>query len=188
MNLRILFTSLVLFFALSVSAQSPSAGILETVLKNFYKNEKVIVKGRQQLLFLYCDKANNNEEIFETVQNLKLNAAAAKEIRQQVLSDVQPANWQAELEAIYKTGQSQLRQKINDCLSVEHYQERRAKLNLNNQRLMIVSKPVLFGNGSKALVKVTFYRSIEHNNGSVLLMEQTAAGWIIKEHLNSWST
>ncbi|MBD3582454.1 hypothetical protein [Flavobacterium selenitireducens] len=188
MKLRTLFTLAALVFTASVFAQSPSAGILATIVKHYYKNEKVVVKGRQQLLFLYCEKANNNEEIFEAVQNLKLPAQSVKQIRQQVNTDTQPANWQTELEAVYEGDETKIRQKINDCLSVEQYQERRAKLNLNNQRLMIVSKPVLFENGEKALVKVTFYRSIEHNNGSVLLMHKTASGWIIKEHLNSWST
>lgn len=188
MKLRTLFTLAALVFTASVFAQSASTGILETIVKNYYKNEKIVVKGRQQLLFLYCEKANNNEEIFEAVQNLKLAAAEVKSIRNQVNSDVQAANWQSELESIYSADQTKIQQKINDCLSVEQYQERRAKLNLNNQRLMIISKPVFFEKGNKALVKVTFYRSIEHNSGSVLLLQKNESGWIIKEHLNPWST
>jgi len=185
---RTLFTIVFAFFGMSAYAQSQSSGILETIVRNFYKNEKIIVKGRQQLLFLYCGKANNNEEIFETLQDLKLPADVVRKIRSQVKSDVNPENWQAELDAIYAKDDTKIRQKINDCLSVEQYQEQRSRLNLNNQRLMIVSKPILFQNGTKALVKVAFYRNIEHNNGSVLLMENTASGWIIKDQLNSWST
>lgn len=190
MKLRVFLAVYILLAASNcVFAQrTESSHILETIVKNYYKNEKIVVKGRQQLLFFYCEKANNNEEIFEAVQGLKLAAAEVKRIRTTVNSDMQPANWQAELEAIYKDDQTRIRQKINDCLSVEQYQERRAKLNLNNQRLMIVSKPVLFENNTKALVKVTFYRTIEHNNGTVLLMEKTDSGWIIKDFLNSWST
>lgn len=189
MKLRAHLTLLFAITATIVSAQkSESAQILETIAKNYYKNEKVVVKGRQQLLFFYCEKPNNNEEIFEAVQGMKLAPATVKQIRQAVNSDVQQATWQAELESIYKDDQTKLQQKINDCLSVEEYQQRRSKLNLNNQRMMIVSKPILFENGKKALVKVTFYRSIEHNNGSVLLMEKTATGWTIKDFLNTWST
>lgn len=179
-----------IFLLLSTFApaqNTEATGILETIVRNYYKHEKIIVKGRQQLLFFFCDKANNNEEIFEAVQNLKLPPATAKQIRTAVLSDTAPANWQAELEAIYKSDASKLQSKINECVSVEQYQQMRARLNLNNQRLMIVSKPVFFG-PDKALVKVTFYRTIEHNSGSVLLMEKGNGAWTIKEQLNPWST
>ncbi|NUY80983.1 hypothetical protein HUK80_08765 [Flavobacterium sp. MAH-1] len=190
MKLRV-FLAVVILLSGSIGVfaqQKDSSRILETIVKNYYKNEKVVVKGRQQLLFFYCEKANNNEEIFEAVQGLKLATSEVKRIRTAVNSDTQPANWQVELEALYQDDQTKIQQKINDCLSVEQYQEKRAKLNLNNQRLMIVSKPVLFENNTKALVKVTFYRTIEHNNGSVLLMQKTDSGWIIKDFLNSWST
>ncbi|RZJ70944.1 hypothetical protein [Flavobacterium sp.] len=188
MNSKVFFTLVLAFFGGSVFGQSDAASILEVIAKNYYKNEKVVVKGRQQLLFTYCEKANNNEEIFEAVQGLKLPASEVKSIRNQVNTDIQPSSWLPELETIYKLDQTKLQQKINDCLSVEQYQERRAKLNLNNQRLMIVSKPVFFENGKKALVKVTFYRTIEHNNGAVLLLEKGENGWTIKDFLNSWST
>ena len=189
MKPKILSALLIFIFGTSVFAKkTESAQILETIAKNYYKTEKVIVKGRQQLLFFYCEKPNNNEEIFEAVQGLKLAPATVRQIRQTVNSDTQTANWQAELESIYKDDQTKLEQKINDCLSVEQYQERRAKLDLNNQRMMIVSKPIFFENARKALVKVTFYRTIEHNNGSVLLLEKTDAGWTIKDFLNTWST
>ncbi len=188
MKSRFLFTLVFALFGSSVFAQSDATSILETIVRNYYKNEKVVVKGRQQLLFTYCEKANNNEEIFEAVQGLKLPAAEVKNIRNQVNNDVQSVSWLPELETIYKSDQTKLQQKINDCLSVEQYQERRAKLNLNNQRLMIVSKPVFFENGKKALVKVTFYRTIEHNNGAVLLLEKSENGWTIKDFLNSWAT
>lgn len=192
MNFRIIPLLLSLLAMSPVSgqdaAQSDATGILGTVLRNYYKTEKPIYKGRQQLLFFFCGKANNNEEIFEAVQNLKLPAATAKHIRNTVASDTAPADWQAELQAIYKNDPTKLQMKINDCVSVEQYQERRARLNLNNQRLLIVSKPVLYDNAQKALVKVTFYRTIEHNNGSILLMEKVNGAWTIKEFLNSWST
>lgn len=189
MNLRTLLLLLFTLFFSRISAQETDAtGILRTILKNYYKTEKPVYKGRQQLLFFFCDKANNNEEIFEALQNLKLPAATNKQIRNTVLTDLSPASWQSELETIYKDDQTKLQMKINDCLLVDQYQERRAKLNLNNQRLMIVSKPVLYDNNAKALVKVTFYRTIEHNNGAVLRLEKVNGTWMIKEFLNEWAT
>ncbi|RZJ67093.1 MAG: hypothetical protein EOO50_07465 [Flavobacterium sp.] len=189
MSFRSFVIALFLIASSVLPAQETDAtGILRTILKNYYKTEKPVYKGRQQLLFFFCDKANNNEEIFEAVQNLKLPQATVKQIRNTVLTDLSPASWQQELEAIYKDDQTKLQMKINDCLLVEQYQERRAKLNLNNQRLMIVSKPVLYDNNSKALVKVTFYRTIEHNNGAVVRMEKINGVWTIKEFLNEWAT
>jgi hypothetical protein len=72
-------------------------------------------------------------------------------------------------------------------MDLESYQKYSTRLDLHNQRLLIVSKPIFFG-GAKALVKITFYRNIEHNNGSVLLMQKTAGAWEIVRDLNSWST
>jgi hypothetical protein len=53
---------------------------------------------------------------------------------------------------------------------------------------MIISKPIYFGNGNNALVKVAFYRSIEHNSGSYLLLEKVNGIWTIKDYLNKWAT
>jgi len=38
------------------------------------------------------------------------------------------------------------------------------------------------------LVKVVFYRNIEHNSGSILLLEKATSGWEIKEYLSPWAT
>lgn len=176
------------FFFQAAAAQNADTPIIKTILLTYYKNEKPVYKGRNQLLFFYCEKSNNNEEIFETVNQLKLPPNVSKQIRNQVNTNVAPQNWSAALEEIYATDQSSLKTKINSCLSLEEYHARQQKFNLNNQRLMIVSKPVFFANGNSALVKVVFYRNIEHNNGSVLLMEKTNNTWVIKEYLNAWST
>src|SRR5690606_2324484 len=108
--------------------------------------------------------------------------------RHQVTTDVKPENWQQSLDKIFETDKSQLAIKINQCQSVEGYHEKRKVLNLNNQRLMIVSKPVFYANGSRALIKVVFYRSIEHNSGSVVQMQKVGDKWQIKDFLNEWST
>jgi len=178
-----------LFVGRDVSAQqNPDTSILKTILVNYYKTEKAIYKGRNQLLFFYCEKSNNNEEIFETVNTLKLPSDAVRQIKKQVATDIAPETWAAELNEIYEVDKSNLKIKINSCLTLDEYQVKQKRFNLNNQRLMIVSKPVFYSNGNLALVKVVFYRSIEHNNGSVLLMEKSGDTWVIKELLNSWST
>jgi len=171
------------------SAQTTSdTPILKTILANYYKQEKPIYKGRNQLLFFFCDKSNNNEEIYETVNGLKLPPETVRDIKRQVNTDINPENWNSELNEIYAVDKSNLNIKINACLSLEEYQVRQKKYNLNNQRLMIVSKPIFYDNGKRALVKVVFYRSIKHNNGSVLLMEKVENNWVIKEYLNPWAT
>ena len=52
---------------------------------------------------------------------------------------------------------------------------------------MIVSKPIYFG-AKYVLIKVAFYRNIEHNSSSFLLMEKANSVWTIKEILNAWAT
>ena len=183
---RIFILSLLSIF--SATAQDPDTAILEQVVKHYYKNEKPVYKNRSQLLYMYCEKPNNNEELFETVNALKLPAAEVKKIRHQVTTDIKPENWQQSLDKIFETDKSQLAIKINQCQSVEGYHEKRKVLNLNNQRLMIVSKPVFYANGSRALIKVVFYRSIEHNSGSVVQMQKVGDKWQIKDFLNEWST
>jgi hypothetical protein len=73
-------------------------------------------------------------------------------------------------------------------LSFEEYKEVSEKYGENNQRLMIVSKPIYFSNTNFVLVKVAFYRNIEHNSGSFLLLEKTNGIWTIKEYINEWAT
>ncbi len=174
--------------AASLTAQDTDTAILEPIVKHYYKNEKPVYKNRSQLLYIYCDKPNNNEELFETVNSLKLPAAEVKNIRRQVRTDTKPENWRQALDKIFEADQSKLSIKINECQSVEGYNEKRAVLNLNNQRLMIVSKPVFYANNTHALVKVVFYRSIEHNSGSVLQMQKVGDKWQIKDFLSKWAT
>ena len=172
-----------------MSAQQVSdTPILKAILANFYKTEKPIYKGRNQLLYFYCEKSNNNEEIFETINGMNLPPAVAKQIRNNVATDLAPENWAKELEEIYATDKTNLNIKINACLSLEEYQTKQKRFNLNNQRLMIVSKPIFYSDNKKVLVKVVFYRSIEHNNGSVILLENDNGNWVIKDFLNAWST
>lgn len=170
-----------------MAAQQSDTAILRSILAHYYKNEKPVYKGRSQLLYFFCEKPNNNEEIFETINKLTLSAADLKQIRHSVNTDTNPENWRADLDEIYSGDNTNLNIKINACLSVDEYHEKRKVLNLNNQRLMIVSQPIFYGQ-NMALAKVVFYRSIEHNNGSVLLLEHIGGQWVIRDFLNPWAT
>lgn len=186
--MKFLISSVFFLVTFSLTAQDTDVAILKSVLKHYYKNEKPVYKGRSQLLYLYCDKPNNNEELFETVNKMKLPAKEVAKIRQQVKTDLKPEDWQSALDKIYESDKTQLSIKINECQSVDGYHEKRKVLNLNNQRLMIVSKPVFYANNTLALVKVVFYRSIEHNNGSVVVMQKVGNEWQIKDFLSKWAT
>ncbi len=178
------FLILSMLFCLPMAAQDPA--ILKTILSHYYQNEKVIVKNRNQLLFFFCDKPNNSEELFETVNALKLKPETVAAIRRQIATDVAPENWAADYDRALPP-EHPLRAKINDCQSLDAYQEKQRRFNLNNQRMLIVHKPVFFEK-TRALVKIVFYRTIEHNSGSVLLMEKQGENWVIREKLNNWST
>ncbi len=183
-----LYILLFLIFPLVVTAQHPEdTAVLKTILHRYYKTEKPVYKGRSQLLYLYCQRANNNEELVEAIQGTAIPKDFKQEIRAKI-ADWSEKDWLAELESIYQTDQTNLRQKISKCLTLEQYQEVSGRLNLNNQRLMIVSKPLYYSKSNIALVKVTFYRNIEHNSGAVLLLEKTNGHWTIKDYLNAWST
>jgi len=180
--------SLLLLFSVFVSFAQDQSGILKTILETYYKNEKPVVKGRAQFLYLYCDKANNNEELFETINALKLPEAEAKALKKQVTTDKAEQNWSGELASIFASGNQSLKSKVNECLALERYQTKQKQSRFNNQRLLIISKPVFYRDGETALVKVVFYRSIEHNYGSVLLMRKNGDLWEISSQLNSWET
>ena len=65
-----LLNFLVCFFIshLAVYGQeTENAAILKVIFSKYYKNEKVITKGRLQLLNFYCNKAPNNEEVLEVI-------------------------------------------------------------------------------------------------------------------------
>lgn len=186
--MKLLFFISFIFFQNSFGQETPNASVLKVILKKYYKTEKPVYKGRSQLLYFYCDKTNNNEELVEAIKNKKLPTDFLKEIKSKINSDTNSQDWASELNEIYATDKSMLKQKINDCQSLDNYHVLSKKLQLNNQRLMIVSKPLFYSKGNIVLVKITFYRNIEHNNGVVLLMEKTDNEWVIKEELNVWAT
>jgi len=175
------------FIPVASSQAHDDSQILSTILHRYYKTEKPVYKGRSQLLYLYCSRANNNEELVEAIQGTQIPTDFKNEIRSKI-TDLTEIDWLTALEEVYVTDKTNLKQKINECLTLEKYHEVSKRLNLNNQRLMIISKPLYYSKSNIALVKVTFYRSIEHNSGSVLLLEKTNGNWTIKDYLNPWST
>lgn len=180
---------LVTFFLFdsTLYAQKYDPEILEIILQHYYKNEKPVYKNRSQLTYFYCEKPNNNEELFETVRLLKLNPKETLAIRRQVETNTQVATWEQALETVYANNNAQISIKVNKCLTLDEYNATRNP-RVNNQRLMILSKPIFYKNQTHALVKVVFYRNIEHNSGSVVHLQKEAGKWVIKEFLNEWAT
>lgn len=182
---RLLFFFIFILFASGANAQNDSE-ILKIILSEYYKTEKVVVKDRTQFLFLYCEKPNNNEQIFETLNDMNLPKSTIAKLKKEALTDTKPETWQTNLDELYSSGKFSIKNKVNSCFSLDEYQIEYKKRNVNNQRLMIISKPLYYGN--HAIVKVVFYRTIEHNNGSVLHLEKINNKWVISESLNPWST
>jgi hypothetical protein len=178
-----------LFFINTVSVLSQeieNAAILKVIFTKYYKTEKVIVKGRLQLLSFYCNKAPNNEEVLEVISGNELLKKNAAEIKKQIVFVNE--NWSEAYNLLFDNQNQYLKSKINACVTLEEFQEISKQYGENNQRLLIVNKPIYFLKNQFALVKVSFYRNIEHNSGRFLLLEKVNEQWIIREYLNEWAT
>ncbi|MEO5778067.1 MAG: hypothetical protein ABIQ27_14290 [Flavobacterium sp.] len=188
--MKTLYLLIIAFFintAAVFSQETDNAAILKIIFSKYYKDEKIIAKGRLQLLSFYCRKAPNNEEVLEVISKSDLLKNNKAEIKKQIDITVDE-DWSAAYNMLFDNQNQYLKSKVNDCLSLEEFQADYAKHGENNQRLMIISKPIYFGDGNNALVKVAFYRSIEHNSGSYLLLEKVNGIWTIKDYLNKWAT
>lgn len=185
--IRLKLTFLILvFFQIGFSQEVENAAVLKVLLKKAYNNEKVIVKNRLQLLSFYCNKAPNNEETLDVINDnlfLKKNAAALKK---QINPTIQE-DWSKEFSILFTNQHQFLKSKVNDCLSLEEFQKVSDRNGENNQRLLIISKPMFF-NGNYCLVKVAYYRSIVRNSFCFYLMEKKAGVWTIIETLNEFSS
>ena len=178
-----------LFFINSTSVLSQeieNAAILKVIFTKYYKTEKVIVKGRLQLLNFYCNKAPNNEEVLEVISGNELLKKNGVEIKKQILFVNE--NWSEAYNLLFDNQNQYLKSKVNACVTLEEFQEISKQYGENNQRLLIINKPIYFLKNQFALVKVAFYRNIEHNSGRFLLLEKVNEQWIIKEYLNEWAT
>jgi hypothetical protein len=163
-----------------------NAAILKVIFTKYYKTEKVIVKGRLQLLSFYCNKAPNNEEVLEVISGNELLKKNTAEIKKQIVFVNE--NWSEAYNILFDNQNQYLKSKVNACVTLEEFQEISKQYGENNQRLLIVNKPIYFLKNQFALVKVAFYRNIEHNSGRFLLLEKVNEQWIIKEYLNEWAT
>lgn len=177
---------LLLTFQLGFSQEIENAAILKVLLTKAYANEKVIVKNRLQLLSLYCNKAPNNEETFEVIKGNDLLKKNADAIKKQIDITINE-DWSKEFNILFTNQHQFLKSKVNNCLSLEEFQNLSTKYGENNQRMMIISKPMYFAT-NYSLVKVAFYRNIVHNSFCFYLFEKKNGAWTIIETLNEWST
>jgi hypothetical protein len=122
-------------------------------------------------------------EVISGNELLKKNAA---EIKKQIVFVNE--NWSEAYNLLFDNQNQYLKSKVNACVTLEEFQEISKQYGENNQRLLIVNKPIYFLKNQFALVKVAFYRNIEHNSGRFLLLEKVNEQWIIKEYLNEWAT
>jgi hypothetical protein len=172
---------------IAFAQDADNAAILKIIFSKYYKNEKVIAKGRLQLLSFYCKKAPNNEEVLEVISKNELLKKNAAEIKKQIVITIDE-DWSAAYNILFDNQNQYLKSKVNACLSFEEYKVVSDRYGENNQRLMIVNKPIYFANDNFALVKIAFYRNIEHNSGSFMLLEKINGVWTVKEYLNEWAT
>ena len=184
--LKILFVFL-LISSVAFAQETDNAAILKIIFTKYYKNEKVIAKGRLQLLSFYCKKAPNNEEVLEVISKSDLLKKNASEIKKQIIIGIDE-DWFAAYNILFDNQNQYLKSKVNACLSFEEFKVVSDREGENNQRLMIVNKPIYFASNNFALVKIAFYRNIEHNSGSFMLLEKVNGIWTIKEYLNEWAT
>jgi hypothetical protein len=174
------------FVTIGYSQENQDKDLLKFLLTKYYQNEKVIVKNRLQFLSFYCNKAPNNEETLEVINKSGLLKQNAAEIKKQINIHLNE-DWSAELNSIFDNQNQYLKRKVNNCVTYDEFHKISKRFNDNNQRLMIVSKPIYFAK-KYGLVKVTFYRNIEHNYGCYFLFENANNTWTIKEILNEWET
>ena len=166
-----------------------TAAVFKTVLNYYYKNEKPVYKNRGQLLYLYCTQAKPNEELLEALKTANLPQDFRNEIKQKIAMPGATKDWTYELKQLpEKDPLLFTNKKTHDCVSLDKFQEIRNRLQLNNQRLLIITEPLFNLKQNSVLVKVVFYRSIEHNSGVILLLEKTEGNWYVSQLLNEWST
>lgn len=185
---RFYFTFCLVFVFLTpvISQENNDAAILKILLTKYYANEKVIVKNRMQYLRFYCKKAPNNEELLEVINKNKLLKDNTAEIKKEIKITLDE-DWSKEYDILFAKEHQYLKSKVNKCLTLEEFQVVSKRFNDNNQRLMIINKPIYFAK-KYCLVRVAFYRNIEHNSGRYFLFEKKNGSWEIKEVLNEWET
>src|SRR6478609_12038383 len=108
-TLKILF--LLLLGSTAVFAQeAENAALLKVIFTKYYKNEKVIAKGRLQLLSFYCKKAPNNAEVLEVISKSDLLKKNADEIKKQMLLTTDE-DWSAAYNILFDNQNQNLKSK-----------------------------------------------------------------------------
>lgn len=104
-----------------LSQEIENAAILKVIFTKYYKTEKVIVKGRLQLLNFYCNKAPNNEEVLEVISGNELLKKNGVEIKKQILFVNE--NWSEAYNLLFDNQNQYLKSKVNACVTLEEFQE-----------------------------------------------------------------
>jgi len=169
------------------TAMPPDADLLLDILKKAYKEEKVIVKNRLQLLYMYSEQAPNTPELLQVLKDnpkLKPYAPMLKKAFQQP----QPTSWKAALQwAAADPNNNILFQKINQEVSKEAFDQIVQKRNDFIQRMLIVNQPIHLS-PNICLVRVAFYRNSEHNSSGYWWYEKVNGQWQRQEILSAWTT
>lgn len=183
----LVFWLLLAGIAWSQNTVQDNAALLKIVLTKYYANEKPIVKDRLQLLFFYKEKANNTIEISEGCKNHPVLKNYVSEIKKQIQAPRPLDNWDKEFELLFTNQHQYLQKKVQAPVSLAEFQSKTATNGENNQRMMIVNQPIYLPN-NYCLIKVGFYRSIEHNSGSFILFQKINGQWQWVEEFNRWET
>ncbi|MDN3678685.1 hypothetical protein QWY90_15440 [Flavobacterium paronense] len=141
-----------IFFLISSAAfsqENDNAAILKIIFTKYYKTEKVIAKGRLQLLNFYCKKAPNNEEVLEVISQSDLLKKNAAEIKKEIIVGIDE-DWSVAYNLLFDNQNQYLKSKVNACLSFEEFKTVSDREGLNNQRLLIINKPIYFDNNNFA--------------------------------------
>ena len=116
---------------ITLAQESDNAALLKIIFSKYYKNEKVITKGRLQLLSFYCKKAPNNEEVLEVISKNDLLKKNADEIKKQIDIGIDE-DWSTAYNVLFDNQNQYLNSKVNACLSFEEYKEVSEKYGENN--------------------------------------------------------
>lgn len=175
-------------FAMGQNTVEDNAALLKILLTKYYSNEKPIVKDRLQLLFFYEEKTNNTVEISEGCKNHPVLKNYLADIRKQIQTPPTSLNnWKKEFELLFTNQHQYLQKKVQTPVSLAEFQSKTVTNGENNQRMMIVNHPIYLPN-NYCLIKVGFYRNIEHNSGSFILFQKINGQWQWVEEFNRWET
>lgn len=173
------------FVTTSFSQTKNDMSVLEVLLAKYYAKEKVIVKNRLQLLKFYCQKVPNNEELKFVVKKNDLLKKNATQILKAIKINLNES-WETDLTTIFNNNKT-LKSKVNQCFSAEYFKENVTKTVQNNQRFLLINKPVFFEK-NYCLVKIAFFRNNEHNYACYHILEYKENSWQIIETLDEWET